>query len=110
MGHGVRNVIEHDAKRESGKLLGILRAVRPFPGVAQMHVVADRHHHAAAIVANGAPLRHVAVLFVGSAGVDILLAGNLEAVVDVVERVEELVLILEVFDGAIRKTPCACLP
>src|ERR1035438_5945867 len=77
MGHGVHDVVEDDAESKSGKLLGVLRAVRPFPGVAEMHVGADGHHDAPVIVADGAPLGHVAVLFISAAGVDVDLAGDL---------------------------------
>ena len=85
MGQGVGYVIEDDAKGKSGKLLGVLRAVRPLPGVAEMHVRADGHHDAPVVVADGAPLGHVAILLIGSAGVDVLFAGDLKLFGDVVQ-------------------------
>src|ERR1035438_7545955 len=84
MGHGVHDVVEDDAESKSGKLLGVLRAVRPFPGVAEMHVGADGHHDAPVIVADGAPLGHVAILLISAARVDVDLAGDLELFIDVV--------------------------
>src|SRR6185312_10523316 len=84
VGHSVGYVVEDNAKRESGKLLRVLRAVGPLPGVTEMHVGADRHHDAAAVVADRAPLGYVAVLLISSAGVDVDLAGDLKLFVDVV--------------------------
>src|SRR5207249_4045163 len=84
VGHRIRNVVEDDAKRKSRKLFGVLRLVSVFPGVAEMHVVADRHHDAPVLVTNGPPFGHVAVLLIGYAAGDILLAGNLKLFVDVV--------------------------
>src|SRR5580704_1088629 len=99
MGHGVGDVVEDDAKSKSGKLLRILRAVRPLPGVTEVHVGADRHHDAPVVVADSPPLRHIAVLLIGSPGVDIDLAGDLKLFVDIVQDVVDLVLILEILDG-----------
>src|SRR5580704_12764783 len=103
MRHGVGDVVEDDAKSKSGKLLRVLRAVRPLPGVTEMHVGADRHHDAPVVVADGAPLGHVAVLLISSAGVDVDLAGDLKLFVDVVQDVVDLVAILEILDGPIRQ-------
>src|ERR1700733_2762967 len=99
--HGVGNVVEDDAKSKSGKLFGVLRAVGPLPGVAEMHVGADGHHDASVVTADGAPLGHVAVLFVGSAGVDVDLARDLKFFVDVVQVVVDLVFILKILHGPV---------
>src|ERR1700678_2952168 len=101
MRHRVSNVIEDDAKSKSGKLLGVLGAVRPFPRVAKMHVGADGHHDSPAIVSDGAPLGYVPVLLIGAAGVDVDLARDLKLFVDVVQVVVDLVLILEIFHGPV---------
>jgi len=84
VGHGIRDVIQDDAKRESGKFLGILRAVGPLPGVAEVHVGTDRDHDSTPVVADGAPLWHVAVLFISAPGSDVNLARDLKLFVDVV--------------------------
>ncbi len=63
--------------------------------------MADGDHDAALVVADGAPLGLIAVLLVGAAGPNLLLAGNLHLVVDVVESMKDLVAALQVFDGAI---------
>ena len=67
--HAVHDVVDADAKRHRRERLRILGIVGPFPGIAQMHVVADGHDDAALVVADGAPLRDVAVLLVGAARV-----------------------------------------
>src|SRR5580704_11330162 len=98
MSHGVGYVVEDDAKSKSGKLLGVLRAIGPLPGVAEMHVSADGHHDAPVVAADGAPLGYVAVLLIGSAGIDVDLAGDLKFFGDVVQDVVDLVVIRQIFD------------
>src|ERR1700674_1491317 len=78
VGHRVSDVIEDDAKRKSRKLLGVLRLIGVFPGVAEMHVVTDRHHNAPMAVADRTPLGHVAVLLISYAAADVLLARDLK--------------------------------
>src|SRR5580658_7169527 len=36
VGHGVCNVVQHDPKSKSRELFRVLRAVRPFPGIAEV--------------------------------------------------------------------------
>src|SRR5579871_4750594 len=64
VGHRIGDVVQHDAERQTGKLLRVFRFVGMLPCVAEMHVVTDGHHDAAVRIANGAPLGHVAVLFI----------------------------------------------
>src|SRR4051812_41232654 len=40
--HRVQDVVDAQAERESGILLGVLRRVGPFPRVADIHIEADR--------------------------------------------------------------------
>src|SRR5579862_3628288 len=94
--HAIHDVIEPHAKSHGSEIFRISRIVRPFPGVAQVHVVADGDHHAAFVVANGPPLWHIAVLFVGPSGIHILFARDLEARADVVEPVENFIVVAEV--------------
>src|ERR1700730_12602174 len=84
VGHRVDNVIEDDAKSQSRKLLGVLRLIGVFPGVAEMHIVANRYHDASVLIADGPPLGDVAVLLVGYAAGDVLFAGDLKPFVDIV--------------------------
>jgi len=75
MAHCVGDVIDDDPKRKSGEFLRVVPGIRPFPCVTQMHVVADRYQDSPAAVANGPPPGYVAVLLIGAAGRDVLLAG-----------------------------------
>src|ERR1700680_4948389 len=68
-----------------------------------MHVVAHGDDDATLVVADGSPSRHVAVLFIGPACSYILLTGHLEAVVEVVQHVKDLIAVLQVLDRAIRE-------
>ena len=58
----VNKIIHRDPVRQRRPLLRIPRIVRPLPGVAQIHVVADRDHHAALVVVNRAPVRSLSRL------------------------------------------------
>src|SRR6185312_5342480 len=59
--HGINEVVCGDFDAERGKLLVILRNVGPFPGIAEIHVVADRDDEAPAIIIDAFPLRNEAV-------------------------------------------------
>src|SRR5262245_17688970 len=79
MSHRVDQVVHTDAQSEGRKILRVLRIVGMLPGIAEIHVVADGDHPAAAIVINAAPVRLFAglALLVGPAGFEIQGAGNL---------------------------------
>src|SRR5271170_5596288 len=98
MRHAVEDVIESHAEGHRGKRLRIVRIVRPLPRIAQVHIVADSHHDSPFVIADGAPLRLIAILLIGVSGANPLLAWNLHLVVDVIERVKYLVAALKVFD------------
>jgi hypothetical protein len=68
-----------------------------------VHVVTDGDHDTALVIANGAPLGHVAILFVRPSGLYILLPGDLHALIQIVKHVEDLVLAFQVFDRPIGK-------
>src|SRR3954464_3475005 len=70
--HAVQDVIEADAKGHGREGLGIIRIVRPFPCVAQVHVVADRDHDAPLLVPDSAPFRLIAVFLIGAAAPNVL--------------------------------------
>src|ERR1700704_4498057 len=101
--HSVHDVIDPHPKSQRGKFLRITGIVGPFPGVAEVHVVADSYHDAAPVVADCAPSRDVAILFVGSARAYVLFAGHLETLAQVIEHVENFILVGQVFDGAVRE-------
>src|SRR5689334_1748079 len=98
-------VVDSDAVRQSRKPLVVTRVVGPLPGVAQIHVVADRHHDAALIVIDRAPVLgpSVLVLLVGTAAPQVLRAGHLETVVQIVNRMEDRIGVVDVDDLALRE-------
>ena len=65
--------------------------------------MADGDHDATVIIANGAPLGNSAVDGVGAASPDEPCAGDLEAFVEIVHDVKNLVIVSQVFDGTVRK-------
>src|SRR5579862_6404874 len=101
--HRVNNVIDADANAERGILFRILRIVGVFPGIAQIHVVADGHHQASAVVVDSAPARLEAVELVDAAGAEELRARHLIAVVEIVKGMENLIRVLNIDNGAVRK-------
>src|SRR5215469_2849754 len=103
VGHAIDDVTQSYTKGHRGEGFRIVRIVRPFPRVTEMHVVADSDHDASLVVTDGTPFRNVPVLLICAAGADVLFARNLHAFVDVIENVEDLVLAVEVFDGPVRQ-------
>src|SRR6516165_10684683 len=99
MRHTVKDIIEPYAESHGSKSFGVVWVVGPFPCVAKMHVVADGDDDSPLVVANGAPLRLVSIFLVSASGPNILLAGYLHLVVDIVECVEDLIAALQVLDG-----------
>src|ERR1035441_3730997 len=102
--HRVNDVIDADADAEGGESFGVLRVVGVFPGIAEIHVVADGDHQAAAIVVDAAPVGGTAlalVLFVDFAALQVLRARDLIALIEMEHRVEDGVLIGDVDDGTI---------
>ena len=83
----------------------ILRIVRMLPGIAQVHVEADGHHQPAFVVIDPAPVRHVAVVLIRPARANVLLAGHLEPVVQIVDGVKDGVLVVDLHDGPVGKHP-----
>src|ERR1035437_236760 len=77
VGQIVDEIVHRDAVGQRRPLLVVAGIVGPFPGVAQVHVVADGHHHAALVVVYGAPAGLVPVLFIRLSGIEVLRAGYL---------------------------------
>src|SRR5881227_2489880 len=93
--HRVDHVIDRDAKAEIGVLDGIDGIVGVLPGVAEVHVMAHRDHDAAVVVEDRAPVRLLAglALFVRLAGFERGHPGDLHALVEIVDRVKNRVVI-----------------
>ncbi len=106
----VNEIIHRDPISQRRPLLRITPVVRPFPRIAQIHVVADRDHHAPLVVVNRAPVRSLSCLpcFPCPAAARPLPAGDLEAIVQIVNRMEDLVRVRDVLDRAVRKNPASC--
>jgi len=102
MRHAVHDVIDAHAEGQRCERFRILRVICPFPRIAQVHVVADRDDDAPFGVADGAPFRHVAILLIGAARRDVLLAWYLKTLADVVQDVEDLVVVAEIGDRILR--------
>ena len=73
MRHRVDDVVQERAHRDGRELLRIRRRVGVLDGVAQVHVVADGHHHAPFVVVDAAPMRVETVLLERPAAVDELI-------------------------------------
>src|SRR5260221_272647 len=101
--HGVDDIIHADADAEIGKLGWICRIVGVLPGIAQVHVVADGHHEPALVVVDAAPARHHAVILPQLVAAKVLRTRHLVALVQIVERVKDLVGVLDIDDGTVRK-------
>src|ERR1035438_279477 len=84
VGQIVDEIVHRDAVGQRRPLLVVAGIVGPFPGVAQVHVVADGHHHAALVVVYGAPAGLVPVLFIRLSGIEVLRAGYLKPFVQIV--------------------------
>ena len=99
----VNEIIHPNAVRERGVFLRILGVVGMLPSVAQIHVVADCDHDAPVFIANAAPVGFHAggAGFKGSAGLDELGSGDLEALLQIVDGVKDGIVVGDVFDGAI---------
>ena len=96
----VDEIVHSDPIRQRRPLLLILRIIRPLPGVAQIHVVADGDDDPPLFVANAAPVRDLAAgpLLVSQPGFEVLSAGNLEPLIEIVERMKDRIVVRNVLD------------
>src|SRR5579862_2833871 len=88
--HGVNHVVHSDANAERGIIFGIAGIVRPLPGIPYVRVEGHRHHDAAVIIVDATPVRYLTSLgasrvAIGDAARECPLAGNLVAVVEIVD-------------------------
>ena len=99
MSHGVDDVVDSDANAKLGEFQGVGGFVGPLPGVADVGVEGDGDHDAAFVVVDALPMGDAAVFFV--TGAEVFGAGDLEAVVQIEDGVEDGVVVGDVDDGAI---------
>ena len=88
MRHRVNNIVHAHADRLVREFRRIQRVVRIFPGVADIGIVGNRHHHAALFVANATPVRADAARSILIARAQVRLPGNLHLVINVVNVME----------------------
>src|SRR5258708_3522413 len=86
--HCVDHIVHADPKPECGEPFRILRIVGMLPRIAKVHIVAYGDHQASLVVVDAAPARFEAVVFIGEMGSEEQRAGNLIAVVQVEDGVE----------------------
>ena len=97
MSHSVDDVVDADTIRERCSAFGILGAVGPFPCVADIGIVTDGDHNATFIVANGTPCRNGTIRSVRAPSPDIPRPRDLNAVIQVVNDMEDFVLVLQIY-------------
>src|SRR4030095_10732867 len=104
MCHRIRDVVDAQLIGLNGHLGGVRRIVCPFPGVAVIHVEADRHHETSLVVVYSAPMRHLAVFaLVGIAGSSPADVWHLDPVGKIVDHMENGVGIFHFHDGTVGK-------
>src|SRR5882724_7766118 len=86
----VNEVVHRDAICQRSPLLGILSFVGVLPRIAEIHVVADRHHQPVLVVVDAAPVWGLArlALLVSQTSLVILGARHLKALIQIVEDVK----------------------
>src|ERR1700754_1343190 len=89
--HAVNDVVQSYAKSHGCKYFWIVGIIGPLPGVAQMHVVTDRHHNPPLVVTNRTPLRLISIFLVCAPRAYKVLPRNLQLVVNVIESVKYLI-------------------
>src|SRR5437870_1904787 len=89
VGHRVRKVVDADANSQRSKFLRITRLIGILPGVAEIHVMADRHLYPTLVIVYAAPACLIAILLVCSAAPNELRARYLEPVVQIADHVED---------------------
>ena len=105
--HGVNDVVYTQADGEVGIGRGVIGIVGVFPGVADVGVVRDGDQDAAPVIVDAAPVRALTVFralgilraFIALA--DMCLAGDLEALLQVVDGVEDGIVVGDVADFAV---------
>src|SRR5262249_59019124 len=96
-------VVDADTNTERGELLVVVGIIGVLPRIAQVHIVTDGDHHAALVVHDAAPGVLEAAVFVSHTAAEILSAGDLVAVVEIPDAMEDRVVAVEIDDGPIGK-------
>ncbi len=99
VGHRVDDIVDAYADAEVGEAEGVAGPVEPLPGVADVGVLGDRDHDVALVVVDASPAGDAAVLFV--AGAEVFGAGDLVAIREIEDGVEDGVVVGDVDDGTV---------
>ena len=94
--HRVDNVVDTNTNPQRREFFIILRIVGPLPGIAQVGIESHGGYNAAFVIIDASPARRAAFALVRHAGAEIAGAGNLITVVQIINRVENLVGIVDV--------------
>src|ERR1700735_5246577 len=101
MRHCGHDVVHADAHAELREFEGVSWIIRPFPGIADIRVQRDCNHDAALIVIDSLPARDSTIFFETRA--QVLCSGDLVAVVQIEDGVEDRIVVGYVHDGTFGK-------
>ena len=101
MRHRVHDIVHAEADAQIGEFDGIAWGIGPLPRIARILVEIGNHHDAALVVVDSHPTADAAAIL-GTLP-EVFSTLNHETVVDVVDRVEDRVGIVDVDNGAVRK-------
>src|SRR5580658_4132492 len=109
VGHRIYDVINTQAVCLRCIFRFVLRIVRVFPCIAVVLIETHRHHHAPLIVVDCAPMRDGSVLFRDSMAVEVLEPRHLDALIQIIHRVEDRVGIGQFDDHPVGENPAHAL-
>src|SRR5689334_11873434 len=101
MGHGVDDVVNPHAVSLRGITFRIAGMIRPFPGIAIVLVEADGDDYTPVVVVNSTPVRLFSVFFPDPAGIPVLDSRNLHAIAQIIQDVEDGILVIYFYYGAV---------
>src|ERR1700733_6358682 len=101
MRHCVHDVVHADAHAELREFEGVSWIIRPFPGIADVRVQRDCDHDAALIVIDSLPAWDSTVFFEPRS--EVLCSGDLIAVVQIEDGVEDRIVVGNVPNGTFGK-------
>ena len=74
-----------------------------LPGVAEIHIMTNHHHHSAFVVVDAAPLGLETVVLEHGTGINVLQARDLKSVVQIIYDVEDRIFVIKIDDFPFRK-------
>src|ERR1039458_3858732 len=92
MRHRVEHVVDADANSQGGIPFRVIRIVSPLPGIADVGLKRQGHHHASMIVVDAAPMVRTALALKADAPHYGTVAGHLVMIVEIVDGVKNRLL------------------